>query len=67
MAVQGVPFACLVAGDSDEAKVNGKHANKETTGDPEVESEGFFSDKTQVRKSTVKRTRGLRQRFHKHF
>ena len=54
MAVQGVPFACWVAGDSDEAEASGEHANVNTTGDPPTDRNGPIGGQyTRVRKSTV--------------
>lgn len=54
MAVQGVPFASFIAGDSEECKCNGSQANTGSTGTPPVTREGpLGGNYTQVLKSTV--------------
>lgn len=56
MAVQGVPFACYVAGDSHEAKAKGKQCNTDTTGIPPTERSGPLGGTyTRVKKSTVEK------------
>lgn len=54
MAVQGVPFASFLAGDSEECKCDGAQANTGSTGIPPVTREGpLGGNYTQVLKSTV--------------
>lgn len=62
MAVQGVPFACYVAGDSDKSKTGGSHANsgiiKEFEDTDKAGLIGFGRiEYTQVKKSTVKKNK----------
>ena len=65
MAVQGVPFACYVAGDSDDANIKGDQANTNSTGTPPSDhtdySAGIIwaSERTLVRKSTVKKNKDV--------
>ncbi|MCM1440445.1 MAG: phage tail tip lysozyme [Roseburia sp.] len=54
MAVQGVPFACYVAGDSKEVKCDGAQANKATTGTPPASRTGPIGGQyCTVKKRTV--------------
>lgn len=56
MAVQGVPFAVRVAGDSKEAKCGGDNANKNSVGEPPADRTGYMGGKyCTVKKSTVKK------------
>lgn len=58
MAVQGVPFACLLAGDSEECKSDGAQANTASTGQPPMTREGpLGGNYTQVLKSTVSKNK----------
>lgn len=58
MAVQGVPFACLMAGDSDECKLAGEQANTSSVGLGETTRTGPLGGQyTQVKKSTVQKNK----------
>ena len=58
MAVQGVPFACYVAGDSDDAKASGPQANTNSTGTPPIDHKGLLGGQyTRVKKSTVEKNK----------
>ena len=58
MAVQGVPFACYVAGDSDDAKASGPQANTNSTGAPPTDHKGLLGGQyTRVKKSTVEKNK----------
>lgn len=58
MAVQGVPFACIKAGDSEEAKITSNHANSTSTNGPDITRTGpMGGEYCQVYKSDVKKNK----------